>query len=243
MRFVRTLRTTTLGALSVAALILWMTPAVAQAKGHGKGQVEGALSSISLATKTLTVQAGRQQTILKVDSTSELFRNGKRAALADFVLRDRISVEFDRSTLRILTAQARGPQLETTRGRFASWNGAAKQVVVQTTQGSRRFRVDATTLVVRNGQAARPAELRVGDALLIHSRDGRPPLATDIQAQGEAEDDEAEIEGEITDITGGDVTIQPESGDPVVVHVDDSPRFGLPGGREGSWEDLRRGQE
>jgi uncharacterized protein DUF5666 len=243
MSIVRTLGRKTLAAVALAAFAF--VPAVAQAKGHAKGEVEGSLSSISLAAKTLTVQSrGGQQTILKVDETSKLFRNGKRASLADLVVRDRIAAQFDRRTLRIDTAQARGPQLETTRGKFAAWNAAAKIIGVQTTQGTRRFRVDRSTLLVRNGQAARPLDLKVGDTLLVHSRGGRPPLAVDIQAQGEAED-EAEIEGEITAIAGGDVTIEPESGDPVVLHVDDSTeiRLGEHHGAEGGLDDLDVGQE
>jgi len=192
----------------------------AAAKARGSNSVEGSLSSLSLSARTLTIQSrAGAQTILKLDDSSRLFRNGQRASLADLVLRDRISAQFDRATLRLRTAQARGPQLDTTRGRFGAWDAAARELEVLTSRGQKSFLVDSTTRVSRNGLSARPGDLRSGDALIVHSRGGRVALAADVQAEG---DDEAEVEGEITAIAGDDVTIDPESGDPVTVHVDES---------------------
>jgi polyisoprenoid-binding protein YceI len=224
MHRIQTLRTATLFALLIGAVLSWNGSPLA-AKARASGSVDGTLSSLSLTAKTLTVQSrAGAQTILKLDDSSRLFRNGKRASLADLVLRDRISAQFDRATLRLRAAQARGPELATTRGRFAGWDAAARELDVLTSRGEKTFAVDSTTRVTRNGQAARPGDLRSGDALTVHSRGGRTALATDVQAEG---DDEAEVEGEITAIAGNDVTLDPEAGDPVTVHVDDSTMIQL----------------
>jgi len=155
--------------------------------------------------------------MLRATERSTLTRNGKTVRFASLALRDQVSVQYQSST--IVRLGATGPALESSRGVFTSFDATANKLTMATVQGARSFLISSSTLVVRNGAPATAQGLAHGDALLVHTpaaAAGTTATAADIEADGPEEED---VEGTISTITGQDVTITPEHGSAVTVHV------------------------
>lgn len=210
--------------LFFAILVL---PSAAAAAGPSAGpSMAGTIVSLSPSTRTVTIQSNSgAQVILRAVESSALVRNGKAVRFVSLALRDQVSVRFQRSTSTISRLEARGPQLDSARGVFTGLNTASDVITMATVNGTRSFRVGSSTLIVRNGAPATAQGLAQGDALLVHASTapgapaGTVALAADIAADGTEEE---EVEGTITTLAGQDVTITPQSGSAVTVHVADS---------------------
>jgi hypothetical protein len=215
----KTKRVLSIVVLLLTALIL---PAAARAASTS---VTGVIGSLSPAARTVTIQeSDGTQVMLRASERTVLTRNGKAVRFAALALRDQVTVQLQRSTL--VRLDARGPALDSTRGVFTGFDAASKLLTMATVNGARSFRIDTATLTVRNGAPATAQGLARGDALLVHS----PPLpagspsgtvatAADVIADGPEEED---VEGTITALAGQDVTITPEHGSAVTVHVNAS---------------------
>jgi Domain of unknown function (DUF5666) len=212
--------------LAALALLALFLPAVAQASRR-TASVSGQLVASSNAAQTLTVRAADgQQVILHAARSSRLSRNGASARLADLALRDDVTAQFDRGNLRLISLAAHGPAVSTTRGSLLGLDPGTSSLSVLTPSGRRELRLTSATLFVRNGRAANAGDLTSRDALVIHSVavGGGQPEVLDVEADGPEEE---EIEGTITGIAGSDVTITPNRGKPVTVHVGASTRISL----------------
>jgi hypothetical protein len=181
----------------------------------------GVIVSLVPATRTVTIRKSGDgtQVMLRAVDRSELSRNGKSVRFAALALRDQVSVRYQRSSSTIVSLDARGPALETTRGVFTSFDATAKRLTMATVGGTRSFHINASTLIVRNGAPSTAQGLVHGDALLVHAPAVAAvavALAFDVAADGVEEE---EIEGTITTLAGQDVTITPQSGSAVTVHV------------------------
>ncbi len=221
-------------------------PAMAMAASGGRpATVSGQIVSLSTAAQTLTVQTGDgTQGVFHVTPASHLWRNGSSVGLADLALRDTVlTAQVDRRTLRVATLRARGPAVTTTRGGLAAIDPTLQSLSVSTPAGARDFLLTPATLFVRNGHAATAADLTASDSLLVHALVGATaePVAADVEADGP---EAAEVEGTISAVSGGDVTITPEHGAAVTVHVNDSTliRLHSAGGETtGTLADLKTG--
>jgi len=227
--------------LLLAAFVL---PATADAPRR-TASVSGQLVSLSPAARTLTVKAADgKQVILQVNPSSRLTRNGASVRLTSLALRDSVTAQFERNSLRVMTLQARGPAVDTTRGGLLGVDPALQSLSVRTPAGPRDFQITSATLFVRNGRAATAGDLTVHDMLLVHSLAAASgaPTAADVEADGPEAD---EVEGTISAIAGSDVTITPKRGKAVTVHVVDSTiiRVHLSHGdkAEGALADLKVG--
>jgi hypothetical protein len=221
-------------------------PAIAAAGGR-PATVSGQIVSLSTAAQTLTVQTGDgSQAIFHVTPASHLWRNGSSVGLAGLALRDAVlTAQVDRRTLRVATLRARGPAVTTTRGGLTAIDPTLRSLSVSTPAGPRDFLLAPSTLFVRNGHAATAADLTARDSLLVHALVGATaePVAADVEADGP---EEAEVEGTITAVSGGNVTITPEHGPAVTVHVNDSTliRLHSAGGETtGTLADLKTGMK
>lgn len=232
--------------LAIVLLVLLALPVAAEAAGRA-ASISGQLVSFSTAARSLTIKAaGGQQTVLRVNPASRLLRNGAPVRLAGLALRDSVTAQFERNTLRVISLRARGPAVETTRGGLLGVDAALRTLSVGTPAGPREFQLVRSTLFVRNGRPATAGDLTSRDALLVHSLPAAngAAVAADVEADGPEEE---EVEGEISAIAGSDVTITPKQGKEVTVHVDDSTviRLHLPHGErtEGTLADLEVGME
>jgi hypothetical protein len=221
-------------------------PAMALAGGR-PATVSGQIVSLSAAAQTLTVQTGDgSQAVFHVTPASHLWRNGSSVGLAGLALRDAVlTAQVDRRTLRVATLRARGPAVTTTRGSLGGLDPALQSLSVSTPAGPRDFLITPATLFVRNGHAATATDLTARDSLLVHALAGATaePVAADVEADGP---EAAEVEGTITAVSGGDVTITPEHGPAVTVHVNDSTliRLHSAGGETtGTLADLKTGMK
>lgn len=208
-----------LGRLAFLWVLILAFPLAALAS---QKQATGDLVSVSPATQTLTLRAAdRTQVILRVNARSHLTRNGAQVQLASLALRDHVTAHFDTVSTTVLKLTARGPRLTSTRGVLARVNATDQTLAVTTVSGRHRFKVVASTLLVRNGGAASLQDLRAGDAVLVHSRPAGQgaAIAMDVEDDGPEEDS---VEGAITTLNGNDVTITPEQGAAVTVHADNS---------------------
>jgi len=208
---------------SLAAAVLFATlivPSAATA-ANANADAAGVIVSLVPATRTVTIRKSGDgtQVMLRAIDRSALSRNGKSVRFAALALRDQVSVRYQRSSSTIVSLNARGPALEITRGVFTTFDAAAKRLTMATVGGARSFRIAPSTLIVRNGAPSTAQGLVRGDALLVHAPDvaaGAVALAFDVAADGVEEE---EIEGTITTLAGQDVTITPQSGSAVTVHV------------------------
>ncbi len=219
------MKTRRLFELGFAVLLfsILILPSAAAAAGPN---VAGTIVSLSPSTRTVTIQSNSgTQVILRAVESSVLVRNSKAVRFVSLALRDQVSVRFQRSTSTISRLEARGPQLDSARGVFTGLNTASDVLTMATVNGTRSFRIGSSTLIVRNGAPATAQGLAQGDALLVHASTapgapaGTVALAADIAADGTEEE---EVEGTITTLAGQDVTITPQSGSAVTVHVADS---------------------
>ena len=233
---------------SFASLLLavFLLPSAASAAGP-TARVAGKLVSLSTAARTLTIEAADgHRVVLQVNASSRLLRNGSPVRLAGLALRDSVSAQFERKTLRVMNLRARGPAVDTTRGGVLAIDPALRRLSVGTPAGPRDFQLTPATLFVRNGRPATADDLTLRDALLVHSRASASgiPVAADIEADGPEEE---EVEGTISAIAGSDVTVTPKQGKAVTVHVGDSTiiRIHLPHGEkiEGTLADLTVGMK
>ena len=201
--------------LAALLLAVFVLPAAAK---PATSSVSGVIGSLSPAGRTVTVQKGDgTHVILRVTDHSALTRDGKTVHFASLALRDQVTVQAQSSTIVRLDAQ--GPALDSARGVFTSFDATANKLTMATVQGARSFLISSSTLVVRNGAPATAQGLAHGDALLVHApaaATGTTATAADIEADGPEEED---VEGTITAISGQDVTITPEHGSAVTVHV------------------------
>jgi hypothetical protein len=233
--------------LSLFLLGLALPAMAAAASGGRPATVSGQIVSLSTAAQTLTVQTGDgTQAVFHVTPASHLWRNGSSVGLAGLALRDAVlTAQVDRRTLRVATLRARGPAVTTTRGSLLSLDSTLQSLSVSTPAGPRDFLLAPSTLFVRNGHAATAADLTARDSLLVHALVGSTaePVAADVEADGP---EAAEVEGTITAVSGGDVTITPEHGPAVTVHVNDSTliRLHSAGGETtGTLADLKTGMK
>jgi len=202
----------------IFAVLLLATFVLPAATSAATTSATGTIVSLSPATRTVTIQNGDgTQVMLRASDRSVLKRNGKAVRFSALALRDQASVQFQRSTIGRLDAS--GPVLDSARGVFTAFDSTSGLLSMATVGGARSFRIDSKTLIVRNGAAATAQGLAHGDALLVHSASaptGTIAVAADIEADGPEEED---VEGTITTIAGQDVTITPEHGSAVTVHV------------------------
>src|SRR5436305_6110254 len=206
----------------VVLLTAWLFPAAALAAGT---TVTGVIGSLSPATRTVTIQkSDGTQVMVRATGRTVLTRNGRAVGFAALALRDQAAVQLQGSAL--VRLDAHGPALDSARGVFTGFDATSQLLTMATLHGTRSFRVGTATLIERNGAPTTAQGLARGDALLVHS----PPLAAgapagtiataaDVEADGPEEDD---IEGTITALSGHDVTITPEHGSAVTVHVTSS---------------------
>jgi hypothetical protein len=215
---------TVLSLLGLAALAL--TLLAAAPASAATTAVQGTITSLSSTARTVTVRsAAGTQSILRTNAASKLSRNGASVSLADLALRDTVSVRFDAASASVLDLRASGPAVQTVRGVLAGVTANGNGLSVVTLHGARAFRLGSTSLITRNGRPASADDLRRGDALLIHATlAAGVAVAKDVAADGPDED---EVEGTITAISGKDVTITPEGGTAVTVHVDDHTSIAL----------------
>jgi hypothetical protein len=203
--------------LAVLLLAVFLLPSPTLA---ANSSATGVIGSLSPAARTVTIQkSDGTQVMLRTSERSVLTRNGKPVRFAALALRDQVSVQSQRSTSVIVRLDAHGPALDSARGVLTSFDAAANRLTMATVQGARNFLINSSTLIVRNGAPATAQGLARGDALLVHSPAapaGTTATATDIAADGPEEED---VEGTITKISGQDVTITPEHGSAVTVHV------------------------
>jgi hypothetical protein len=205
--------------LLLAAVILPGAATAANTSATGK------IVSLSPATRTVTIQkSDSTEVMLRAGERTALTRNGKAVGFAALALRDEVSVQLQRSTL--VRLDARGPALDNARGVFTGFDAASNLLTMATVKGARSFRIASSTLIVRNGAPATAQGLARGDALLVHSPPvpagspaGTVATAADVVADGPEEED---VEGTITALSGQDVTITPEHGSAVTVHVNAS---------------------
>ncbi len=239
----------TLGYRCVAVLLLaafFLPPLAAAAPTSAVGEIV----SLSPTTRTVTIRTlAGTQLMLRSSERSQLVRNGQPVRFVALALRDEVSVRFQRSSATIARLEATGPALESARGVFSGLNTTADQISLTTVQGPRSFRINGSTLFVRNGAPASAQGLVAGDALLVHAQSpagapaGKVAVAVDVVADGVEQD---EVEGRITAVTGQDVTITPERGGAVTVHVASSTRIrisGSGGSRPGTLADLAAGMK
>lgn len=227
------------------SLLLLAVALPAMAAAGRSATISGQIVSLSPAAQTLTVQTvGGSQAIYHVTPATHLWRNGAPVGLAGLALRDAVlTAQVDSRTLRVATLRARGPAVTTTRGGLAGVDPGLQSLTVGTPAGPRDFLLTSATLFVRNGHAATAADLTSRDSLLVHALAGATvePVAADVEADGP---EASEIEGTISAVSGGDVTITPEHGQAVTVNVNDSTmiRLHLPTGEvAGTLTDLKTG--
>jgi hypothetical protein len=181
--------------------------------------LSGDLVGLSAASRTVSVRsAGGAQVILRVTNSSSLKRNGATIQITGLALRDRVNVQYVVASSALVTLKAQGPPVNSTRGTLTALDTAAGRIDLRTPSGARTFLLGPTTLIVRNGRAAAPQDLTLRDTLLVHTRAGarNPATALDVESDGPETD---EVEGTISAIADPDVTITPEHGSAVVVHV------------------------
>ncbi len=208
--------------LLVLMLTAWTLPAAART---ATTTATGTIGSLSPATRTVTLQKSDDtQVMLRASERTVLTRNGKPVRFGDLALRDQVTAQLQGTTL--VRLDAKGPVLDSTRGVFTGFDATSHLLTLATLGGTRSFQIAASTLIVRNGAPATAQGLAKGDAVLVHS----PPIpagapagtvatAADVIADGPEEE---EVEGTITAISGRDVTITPEHGSAVTVHVSSS---------------------
>lgn len=206
---------------SLVALLLTALLLPAAALAANTTSATGVIGSLSPATRTVTIQKSDDtQVILRATEHTVLTRNGKPARFTALALRDQVTVQFRNSAL--VRLDAHGPALDSTRGVFTAFDAASNKLTMATVQGARSFLINASTLIERNGTPTTAQGLARGDALLAHSPAvpaGTTATAADVVADGPEEED---VEGTITALSGQDVTITPEHGSAVTVHVNAS---------------------
>ncbi len=207
--------------LRSAALVLLsvlVLPRLASA-APSRVTLSGDLVGLSAANRTVSVRSeGGAQVILRVTNSSSLKRNGAAIQITGLALRDRVNVQYVVASSALVTLKAQGPAVTSTRGTLTALDTAAGRISLRTPNGSRTFLLGPATLIVRNGRAASAQDLTLRDTLLVHSRAGArsPATALDVVSDGPEAD---EVEGTITAVVDPDVTITPQHGPAVVVHV------------------------
>jgi hypothetical protein len=160
----------------------------------GEQHVQGTVTATTGSTVTVKTSGGSTATYT-VNSTSEIVRNGQSATLADVKVGDPVLVHvYPSSSGQLLverllagtSASAPGPGALVPRGYGPQGGGpggiAGEQhvqgtvtattgstVTVKTSGGSTAtYTVNSTSEIVRNGQSATLADVKVGDPVLVH---------------------------------------------------------------------------
>jgi Cu/Ag efflux protein CusF len=187
-------------------------------------RLDGTVYAIDTTAKTVTLKdAGDVLNTLNITRSSKITRNNKKATLADLVLGDQASVQFDvlRNAKQVA---AKGPKVTTVRGGVLNVSGGTG--VVQITTGN--FGTNAQTRVLRNGKVSSLKSLTAHDTLKAHLAARGAPAPTVVAGSGDALDviaegpEESELHGTVAvvDTTAGTVTITPkEGGSDVTVNV------------------------
>ena len=210
-------------------------------------EVRGVISAIDTTANTVTVtikfpfprDSFSKDTVLKVDPTTVIKRNGAAATLADLHLGDRVDAKYNPVTMLAaeIDAEANLTEIE---GAISAVDTTANTVTITPKKGGADvvLKVDTATVIKRNGKAAALADLKVGD-LIQAVYDPATMLAVKIDAEANL----VEIEGAISavDTTANTVTITPKKGGADVVLKVDTATVIKRNGKAAALADLQLG--
>lgn len=214
----------------------------------------GKIVSINKRTRVVTIQnAVGKNVALKYNAKTIVRINGRRVAVSRMHVGDRVVMTYAPAPRApSVAAKVAGTALkcEDTPGRFeleglvTASDPAAGTIDIATEHGGStlQLKVDANTVITREGVAATLADLQFGDKVEARYASGSM-LASSIKAESDVEDDE--FEGIITalDSTAGTITFTPEHGGADVTIATDAATFFMYDDSPGTFADLQVGMK
>ena len=211
---------------TILFVILGMLSAAAPASALGnKRALKGTIVAIDTRARTITIASIRGAHVaIKVVKSTLITRSGKPATFAKLRVGDKVNLNYYASTKRASNV-ADTPGLYEIHGTVEAVDTAASTVTVASEEGgiSVTLKVDASTVIQRNGAPAVLADLLVGDKVEA-KYDSATMLASSIKTEVEDSDFYGTIAA--LDFSANTITITPESGGAdIVLNVTNSTVF------------------
>jgi len=178
----------------------------------------GTISAVDTTASTVTVTRtpGRKTVTLVVDAKTKIKQNNLPAILADLQVGDKITAQYNPVTKLAYRIYATNASLAALAGVIKAVDTTANTVTIKPMRGAEvALKVDASTVIMRNGLPATLADLLVGDHVAVKYNQATM-LAYRIEAKGGLA---SEVAGVIkaVDTTASTVTIKPAHEDTDVV--------------------------
>jgi hypothetical protein len=199
-----------------------------------EAEVEGTVSAVGSSSITITPDQGGASIALTVDGATTIKINGKPGTLAEIKIGDSIEAKYDKLTL---VAVKLSVEREDEKGAWAEVEGKVSAVssggiIVDPDQGGGpiALKVDSSTEIKINGKPGTLAGIKVGDSIEA-KYDTLTLVAAKLSVDREDEKGAwAEVEGKVSAVGGGGVTVNPgHGGGPIALKVDSSTEIKING--------------
>ena len=209
----------------------------------------GKIVSINKRTHVLTIQNALGKNVaLKYNAKTVVRINGRRVAVSRMHVGDRVVMTYAPATRAKIAGTALDcddtPGMFELEGLVTASDPAAGTIDIATEHGGStlQLKVDAATVITREGVAATLADLQFGDKVEARYASATM-LASSIKAESDVENDE--FEGIITslDSAAGTITFTPEDGGADVTITTDAATFFMYDDSPGTFADLQVGMK
>lgn len=195
-------------------------------------QAKGTVISINRRTHVMTIRnlAGAK-VALKYNANTKLTIRGRAVSLTRLHVGDRLVMNYSPTSGGAIKGTALNgddtPGAYEVHGLVSTVDSVAGTVDIASDNGGSivTVKVDANTVITRNGAPATLADLLFGDRVEA-KYDSTTMLASSIKAESDVENDEAEGVVSAIDTATGDITLTPEGGSAdVIIHTDATTIF------------------
>ncbi len=201
-----------------------------QSEGPEEDEIAGTISAINGQDVTITPAHGSPLSVHVDASTKISLCNGgcQTAALADLASGMRAEAEYDPVTLianRLVARDAGNQDQARVRGMLTAVDATAGTLSITPEHGSAvDLKTDAKTRISLNEAPATLADLHTGNAAAA-AYDATTMVASSLAARSDSAPHLRQIEGRVTAVGTGTLTITPEHGADVTLKTDSTTKF------------------
>jgi len=193
------------------------TALVIEVESHPSTELEGTVKSVTATILTITTSSG--DVAITLTATTKFLVNGQTASAADVHSGDRVEVEVREQTDKTLTALVVKVQSEMVHLRGVLTAASASSITVKTATGDVVVAVTASTLIRMQGKVVNASALVTGSRVEVEAVRKADQTLAAVSINVESPTGLAEIEGSVTAVGTGSLTVHTKSGDDITIGV------------------------
>jgi hypothetical protein len=198
--------------MKMIVILVVVSFAMSAAVSAATATAGGKIGTIDFVKKKINVRLNNGNILtLLVPASASIKRNGVRATLQGLGLRDDITVKYLRGNKVATSLNSRGPKVIQRSGSLKALDTRTGVIGI----GSKSYRTNSNTRIVRNGQVVSLARLTRKDSVVLHIETGKS-FVRDILSCGP---EKGEVEGWISAIppATNEIAIAPFNGTPAII--------------------------